>query len=250
MGNQNINRKNNQNKKRSGNPNRKQNGKQSGNPNAKQNRNGKRRISRRKRAMQRRIQKMITWVAFLLILIFGVGMLVSVVNPSTKRLIKSGVHLMEDEKYEKAQEKFEKALEKEDTEPEAYRGMGMLAFQQEKYEDAYVALQKVVELEGEETPMLYNLMGISAMKTGEYEKAVEAFEQGIACAETVEYKETLEKEEQEGTSKLLQEMLWNRVVCYEKLSRWEEAKSALEDYQLEFPEDSTVEKEEEFLSTR
>ena len=246
MGNQTINRNKNQNTNRSGNPNRRQ----SGNPNAKRNRNGKRRFSRKKRAMQRRIQKMITGVAFLLILIFGVGMLVAVVNPSTKRLIKSGVHLMEDEKYEKAQEKFKKALEKDNSEPEAYRGMGMIAFQQEKYEDAYVALQKVVELEGEETPMLYNLMGISAMKTGEYEKAVEAFEQGIACSETVEYKETLEKEEQAGASKLLQEMLWNRVVCYERLSRWEEAKSALEDYQLEFPEDSSVEKEEEFLSSR
>ncbi len=41
---------------------------------------------------------------------------------------------------------------------------------------------------------------------------------------------------------LLQEMEYNVIVCYEKQADWENAKSAMKQYQEDFPEDDSVSK--------
>ena len=82
------------------------------------------------------------------------------------------------------------------------------------------------------------------MKTEDYAKALEYFQSGIALAESKTDDET------KADKPLLQEMEYNVIICYEKQADWENAKSAMEQYQTDFPEDDSVSKEAEFLQTR
>ena len=45
-------------------------------------------------------------------------------------------------------------------------------------------------------------------------------------------------------------MEYNVIVCYEQQADWENAKSAMKQYQEDFTEDDSVSKEAEFLQTR
>ena len=49
---------------------------------------------------------------------------------------------------------------------------------------------------------------------------------------------------------MIQEMRYNEVVCYEKLADWENAKQNASEYLIEYPEDTAMEREAEFLETR
>ena len=91
----------------------------------------------------------------------------------------------------------------------------------------------------------YNLTAVCAMKTEDYAKALECFQAGIALAES----KTGDDKTKADTA-LLQEMEYNVIVCYEQQADWENAKSAMKQYQADFPEDDSVSKEAEFLQTR
>ena len=97
----------------------------------------------------------------------------------------------------------------------------------------------------EQTQELYNLTAVCAMKTEDYAKALECFQAGIALAES----KTGDDKTKADTA-LLQEMEYNVIVCYEQQADWENAKSAMKQYQEDFPEDDSVSKEAEFLQTR
>ena len=73
----------------------------------------------------------------------------------------------------------------------------------------------------------------------------ECFQAGIALAES----KTGDDKTKADTA-LLQEMEYNVIVCYEQQADWENAKSAMKQYQADFPEDDSVSKEAEFLQTR
>ena len=92
---------------------------------------------------------------------------------------------------------------------------------------------------------LYNLTAVCAMKTEDYAKALECFQAGIALAES----KTGDDKTKADTA-LLQEMEYNVIVCYEQQADWENAKSAMKQYQEDFTEDDSVSKEAEFLQTR
>ena len=57
-------------------------------------------------------------------------------------------------------------------------------------------------------------------------------------------------EDAESFSEVLQEMLFNQIVCYEKLSDWENAKSKIAEYIQVYPDDADAQREAIFLQSR
>ena len=83
------------------------------------------------------------------------------------------------------------------------------------------------------------------MKTENYDKALEYLQAGITLAEG-----DTGKDQEKSDTTLLQEMQYNEIVCYEQQADWKNAKSAMEEYQKNYPDDDSVSKEAEFLQTR
>lgn len=168
--------------------------------------------------------------------------------------IKDAYALMEKQQYEEAQQEFEAALELcaethdkyEDIEKEtyvlteAYRGLGMAAYEMEDYANASAYFQKSLDAGAEGTVILYNMLGISALKTEEYEAALNAFENGIALAET----------EKDTDTEMYREMYFNSIICCEYLADWENARQKADAYLELYPDDEAVQKEKIFLETR
>ncbi len=168
--------------------------------------------------------------------------------------VKDGTELLEQGDFQKAVTIFEQAAEKAEKEgeraPEAYRGIGMAYYAQEDYENARVNLQKALDEGGLETPVVYNLIGVCSMKLEDYDGALAAFEQGIGLPESGVISKGTKEEQTADYGEVIQEMKFNRVVCYEKKLDWENAKAAMAEYSSQYPDDTEAQKEAEFLSTR
>lgn len=160
--------------------------------------------------------------------------------------VKDGTELLESGAYQEAAEKFQEAAENEKNSAEAYRGLGMAYYELKEYDNALQAFEQALEEGAEETLTLWNLMGICSMQKGDYTKALEYFQNGIGLAQN----SGTTSEEAEGFSHVLQEMLFNEIVCYEQLSDWENAKSRMESYIQTYPDDESAAREAEFLKTR
>lgn len=213
---------------------------------------------------------MMIWVLIILAVILlgasGYALFQAFQKPSAEELLEKGFQQMQEEDYEGAKDSFQTVIETEQTDAEedssktdsqdtayiaeAYRGLGLVSFELEQYEEVQTYLQKAIELNGEATPILYNLLGISAMKLEAYDSALEAFESGIEFPETETYQDAEGNEQTVDYVAVLQEMKFNRIVCLEKRLDWEKAKEAIEAYINEYPDDETAQKEAEFLSTR
>ena len=122
---------------------------------------------------------------------------------------KSGVEALEAGDYKEAQAQFEKLTEEKDKKKsaEGYRGLAMTYYEQEEYSSALDAFKKAVDTGVVQTTQIYNLMGICAMKTEDYEAALEYIQA-------------------------------------------ENAKQKASEYLIEYPEDTAMEREAEFLETR
>lgn len=55
---------------------------------------------------------------------------------------------------------------------------------------------------------------------------------------------------QKASAKVLQEMRFNQIVCYEKLGDWENAKTKIAEYIQVYPDDADAQREAKFLETR
>lgn len=168
--------------------------------------------------------------------------------------VKDGTELLEEGKYSEAVAAFEQAAQEAEKEgedaSEAYRGLGMAYYAQENYEEARANLQKALDEGAVRTPILCNLIGTCSMHLEDYDNALEAFEQGIGLAASEVISEGTKQEQTVDYSEVIQEMKFNRVVCYEKKLDWESAKAAMSQYSSEYPNDIAAQKEAEFLSTR
>ena len=180
--------------------------------------------------------------------------LMCVLTACSKNGIKEGTELLEKGDFEKAASVFEQAAKEAETEgeraPEAYRGMGMACYALEDYEGTRQNLQKALDEGGLETPIIYNLIGVSSMKLEEYDTALAAFDKGTGLPEIGVVSRGSKEEETADYSEVIREMKFNRVVCLEKKLDWENAKAAMAEYASLYPDDANAQKEAEFLSTR
>lgn len=158
---------------------------------------------------------------------------------------KAGVEALEQGKYEEALSEFQEAVKDGSAKEtaEGYRGLGMTYYEMEDYENALDSFRKAADNGAEQTVQLYNLMGICAMKTSDYASALEYIQSGLALISTSEG-------EDKADVKLVQEMKYNEIICYEQQADWSNARQKAEEYLEAYPGDETVEKEVEFLKTR
>ena len=147
--------------------------------------------------------------------------------------------------YNYASSVYSNYLSKQGPDAEIYNQLGLCEMAKKDYQKALEAFQTALDQGAEQTQELYNLTAVCAMKTEDYAKALECFQAGIALAES----KTGDDKTKADTA-LLQEMEYNVIVCYEKQADWENAKSAMKQYQEDFTEDDSVSKEAEFLQTR
>lgn len=171
--------------------------------------------------------------------------------------IKNGFDFLEKGEYEKAETAFFEALEEAEKlsdkatkekeekearllEAEARRGLGFAYYEQQQFEEAAEELERALELGGEKTAEIYNLIGICAMNGKDYENAGKAFEQGIAMLDS----------HKDKSNAAMREMQYNLVICYENSRNWEKALQAAQRYMEAYPDDKEMAKELEFLQTR
>lgn len=161
--------------------------------------------------------------------------------------IEQGTQQMEEQQYEEAVSSFQKSLEEKEDAAEAYRGLGMAYYEQQDYEAAKEAFQNVLDNEGDETPTLYNFIGVCSMQLNDVEGALDAFQKGIALSGETDGKKD---EDAPDYTEVVREMKYNEIACYERQQDWETAGAKAEEYLAAYPDDKDMQKEAEFLRTR
>ena len=150
--------------------------------------------------------------------------------------LKDGVDWLKEGNYEKAVDAFEKDIKKGRNLDEVYRGLGIAYFEMEDYEGAVEAFELALQHETEETAVFCSFLAASYLEIGEYDKALDAYERGLACDDL--------------TEELEQEIQFNLIAVYEKMANWDAAKKQMDEYVKTYPEDDRVKKEADFLETR
>ena len=88
----------------------------------------------------------------------------------------------------------------------------MTYYEQEEYSSALDAFKKAVDTGVVQTTQIYNLMGICAMKTEDYEAALEYIQAGLAMAETdMSGEEEKNSENGKDSAEMIQEMRYRCV---------------------------------------
>lgn len=158
---------------------------------------------------------------------------------------KEGVEALKNKNYEEAESQFQMIIEEKSGEKaaEAYRGLGLTYYEMKEYEKALEAFRNAVDGGAEQTVQLYNLMGICAIQTEDYESAKEYIQAGLAITETKSGSKAADTE-------LIREMRYNEIICCEYVADWETAKQKVDEYLEDYPDDTGIIKEQEFLKTR
>lgn len=161
--------------------------------------------------------------------------------------LKDGTEALESGDYETAAASFQQAVSEEEGDranlAAAYQGLGMADYELGSYADALEAFESAVDNGAEQTVQLYNLMGVSAMQTGDYEKGLEYIQAGLALTDAGSDGESTD-------AGLIREMEYNEIVCLERQADWESAKEKIAAYIEKYPDDEAAQKEAEFLETR
>ena len=185
----------------------------------------------------------------------------SPVDEDDGRLARNGSYINEASEQlgvgnlELAFEKFLQAIHNEEELPLAWRGIGMIHFRRNEFPQAREALEKALELGGERSPIIYNMLGATAMRASEFQDAIHFYDAGIALFYEVleEAGRTIEElsMEAEGTNiEVIQSMMSNRILAHQRLANWDVARDLARLYLEIFPEDVRIQREYEFLKTR
>ena len=135
--------------------------------------------------------------------------------------------------YSAALNSLRKAEEEKNKESDYYLGLVYMA--QSDYQGAVACFQKYIDNKG--SGMLsetYNQIAGCYIELEEYDKAADYLDKGINCGEI-------------KASRMLKK---NMVILYERMKQYKKARSLAKSYLTEFPDDSDMQKELEFIKTR
>lgn len=150
--------------------------------------------------------------------------------------VSDGLSALENEEYDEAITAFTEAVEQEEDLGEAYRGLGLAYWEKGDYDNAYEALKNAVKNSDEELGSTYNLLSCIDLQNENYKSALTYIEKAGNCIG--------------NSDELTQELAHNEIICYEYLGKWDVAKEKMEKYQNKYPDDDSLAKDAEFLSTR
>lgn len=133
--------------------------------------------------------------------------------------------------YKQACVALEKAREKGDAESylflgKAYEATGDYNYASSVY-NAWIAKDTG-------SAAIYNQLGLCEMAMGNYDLALDAFQQGMRVED----------------NKLMQNLAFNEIVAYEYLEEYQQAYVLIENYLKSYPDDEAAKREREFLSSR
>ena len=141
--------------------------------------------------------------------------------------VKGQIYLLKED-LPSAEEQLLKAVDKGDVEGNLY--LAQVYQRQGKTEEAEACIGAYIE-EYPESSVAYNEKGLKEMEQGNYDKALELFNQGL--------------NQQKVTN--AQELRSNQIAAYEYSGDYDSAKEAMESYLKDYPEDEAAKREYLFL---
>ena len=129
---------------------------------------------------------------------------------------KDGLTLLKEGRYEKAKVVFQEDIREKKNLKKAYYGAGIACFELGEYEEAILYFELALQSKAEQTGTIASFLGACYMKTEQYEKALDAYENALADG-------TL-------TDHLEQEANYNLIAVYERMGNWDVAKVQIEKY--------------------
>lgn len=150
--------------------------------------------------------------------------------------MKAGKAYLNEEKYAEAKEAFEKEIQAEKHLKEAHYGLGMACFELKEYELAVENLEKAVLFGMKRDAVFCSFLGASYMETERYDQAILEYKNAIA--------------DEDITEELKQEARYNMIIAYEKNGDWDSAKKELKKYTKDYPDDTRIKRDADFLETR
>ena len=162
---------------------------------------------------------------------------VSCISGCTRKSpLDDGLEYLQNGQYEEAEEQFQEAIERDILPGDAYRGIGIIRWEQEEYEEALEAFKAALENDAEKTATLYNFLGTCELRLGNARSAVNYYNLGIGC--------------EDASEELLQEMKYNMIAAYEQMEDWDSARAKVKEYIEAYPDDERMAKEAEFFETQ
>ena len=149
---------------------------------------------------------------------------------------KDGMTLLKEGKYEKAKVAFQQEIQEKKHLDKAYYGAGITCFELGEYEEAIGYFERALQNHAEQVGTIWSFLGACHMKNEEYQKALDAYESALADTNL--------------SAHLEQEAHYNLIAIYEKMGNWDAAKVQIEKYVKKYPNDTRVEKEQDFLEKR
>lgn len=168
--------------------------------------------------------------------ILGIILFTCVMLTGCTNYIKEGTELLEANDYAQAENLFLEAVEKGRKLDQAYQGLGICYWETNQYEKSVDAFENSLKEGGEESAVIYNLMGLASLMDQKPEDAILYLQQGLQLEEAAE--------------ELKMEMSYNLISAYEEAGKFVEAKESLKEYIEKYPDDERAVKELEFLTTQ
>ncbi|MBQ8639567.1 MAG: tetratricopeptide repeat protein [Lachnospiraceae bacterium] len=103
----------------------------------------------------------------------------------------------------------------------------------EQYSEAELIYQKQLTVSAQDA-RIYNQLAVCQLKQQKYQEALVMINQGLALNDQA----------------VSDDLLWNRVVCYEKMREYASAMTTLEEYLVKFPSDEKAKQELSYLRSR
>ena len=154
--------------------------------------------------------------------------------------IEKAAQYLDQRQYDEAVKYSELAIANGEEIALAWRTIGLIRFRELKFQESSEALLQALENGGEKTPIIFYMLGVSALRAENLEEAIGFFDTGLA----------METPDREEYSEVIRSMKINRIAAYQWLYDWNMARKLMGEYILLYPDDEAAQREFAFLETR